>query len=151
MDRTRWGITLMGVNGFKKGNIAEYKEEWDGNVLVRLTGVRDDEYVSEGFTLDKETKVHVLALGEGVDGRMYDYGWIEDANTGRVVWEMTYRKTSHAGGAKKNRMFNDTILLKKGTYKVYYETDGSHSFHDWNAARPYEPENWGIAVRVIKK
>lgn len=149
MDRNRWGITVLGTKGFKRSDVAEYTEEEDGNFLVRLTGVRDDEYLHETFTLDKETKVHIYALGEGVDGRMYDYGWIEDAATGRVVWEMTYRKTRHAGGASKNRMFSDNIVLEKGTYKVYYETDDSHSFRDWNADRPYEPENWGIAVRLV--
>ena len=70
---------------------------------------------------------------------MDDYAWIEEAGTGRVVWEMTYRMTEHAGGAKKNRMFNDTIRLDKGEYVVYYETDGSHSYEDWNASPPTGP------------
>ena len=29
---------------------------------------------------------------------------------------------------------------------VQYETDGSHSFGDWNAAPPDDPEMWGITV-----
>jgi hypothetical protein len=29
---------------------------------------------------------------------------------------------------------------------VKYETDGSHSFGDWNAAPPDDPEMWGITV-----
>jgi hypothetical protein len=149
MDRGRWGITITGGKGFSKKDVAEYTEKESGNFLVRLTEMRDDEYRHESFTLGKETAVLVYALGEGKDGRMYDYGWIEDAKTGRVVWEMTYRKTRHAGGAKKNRMFSDTIMLPAGTYKVYYETDDSHSFRDWNSDRPYEPENWGISVRVV--
>ncbi len=80
---------------------------------------------------------------------MYDYGWIEDANTRRVVWEMTYRRTEHAGGDKKNRLFDDTLLLRKGDYIVYYETDDSHSFGDWNTAQPYDPMNWGITVYLV--
>jgi hypothetical protein len=150
MDRKRWGVTVMGTEGFDHDSVAEYSEENDGSYIVRLTEMGDDEYRHETFELDRDTKVHVHALGESVDGRMYDYGWIEDAETGRVVWEMTYRKTRHAGGAKKNRLFSDTILLEKGKYKVYYETDGSHSFRHWNASKPYEPENWGIALRRVK-
>ncbi|MFQ5770315.1 MAG: hypothetical protein ACE5HX_07250, partial [bacterium] len=89
-------------------------------------------------------------IGEGTDGRMFDYGWIEDAEQRKVVWEMTYRKTNHAGGAKKNRLFDDTIFLKKGEYIVYYETDDSHSYNDWNSAPPYDPVNWGITVYLVE-
>ncbi len=74
-------------------------------------------------------------MGEGVDGDMADYGWIDNDETGRTVWEMTYRKTDHAGGAEKNRVCDDTILLKAGTYVVYFETDGSHSYGNWNTCR----------------
>jgi hypothetical protein len=81
---------------------------------------------------------------------MYDYGWIENAKTKKVVWEMTYRKTDPAGGARKNRMFDDTIMLDKGEYIVYFVTDGSHSFKDWNAARPRDPSHWGITIREVK-
>lgn len=148
MDRERWGLTLVGADGYDPNAVTDYEEK-GGDALARITEVRDDEFRTETFTLDKETPVQIYALGEGKDDRMYDYGWIEDAATGRVVWEMTYRKTRHAGGARKNRMFNDTIVLEPGKYKVFYETDGSHSFGDWNADRPYEPENWGIVVRRV--
>jgi hypothetical protein len=78
---------------------------------------------------------------------MYDYAWIED-DRGRVVWEMTYRKTDHAGGARKNRIFNDTISLDAGEYAVYYESDGSHSFKGWNAKPPSDRWNWGVTIRM---
>jgi len=81
---------------------------------------------------------------------MYDYAWIENANTGKVIWEMTYRKTSRAGGAQKNRIFNDQILLPKGEYYVIYETDDSHSFDDWNASPPEDPGNWGITITLAQ-
>jgi hypothetical protein len=77
---------------------------------------------------------------------MYDYGWIEEAASGRIVWEMTYRMTDAAGGAKKNRLFQGTLVLDPGKYAVHYRTDGSHSFNDWNAAPPADPEGWGIQV-----
>lgn len=151
MDRERWGITIMGTKGFKKSDVTEYDEGERGDYLVRMTEMGDDVYRFEPFELNKQTRVHIVALGEGQNGRMYDYGWIEDAETGRVVWEMTYRKTRHAGGAQKNRIFSDTIVLDPGKYKVYYESDDSHSYQHWNASRPYEPEQWGISLRVMNK
>jgi hypothetical protein len=77
---------------------------------------------------------------------MADYGWIEEAKTGRRVWEMTYRSTEHAGGASKNRRFDGTIRLSAGEYVLRYETDGSHAFGDWNADPPDDPEMWGVTV-----
>ena len=117
-------------------------------VLAKITRVRDHERRRERFTLDKDTEVRIYALGEGRSGEMFDYGWIENDETGHTVWEMTYRKTDHAGGDDKNRVCEDTILLKAGTYNVYYETDSSHSFRGWNAAPPRHPDKWGITVTV---
>ncbi|MEJ2049722.1 MAG: hypothetical protein P8Y60_07755, partial [Calditrichota bacterium] len=109
-----------------------------------------DQYKSFEFILDKDSEVRIYALGEGLHGDMYDYGWIEGVSSGKIVWEMRYRNTERAGGARKNRMVDETVLLKKGKYRVYYETDGSHSFMDWNDAPPRDPINWGITVHLVK-
>ncbi len=151
-DPEHWGLTLLAANkDFSGGEISDYQVKEDKNVLARIVRVRDHEYARERFTLNRDSEVHIYALGEGMRGWMYDYGWIEDDKTGRVVWEMTYRKTDHAGGARKNRLFNDTVFLKKGDYRLYYESDDSHSFHDWNDAPPYDPLNWGITVYLVKE
>ncbi|MCP4706010.1 MAG: hypothetical protein GY865_15535, partial [candidate division Zixibacteria bacterium] len=121
----------------------------DGNILVNLTGIGDHEEVRQSFILKKDQKIKILALGEGSGGDMDDYGWIEEADSGDIIWEMTYRKTRHAGGAKKNRRATASITLEAGKYYVYYETDGSHSFPDFNASRPDNPQKWGI--RVLKQ
>jgi hypothetical protein len=111
-----------------------------------LTEVRDDDQVQKTFSLDRESDVRIYALGEGTGGEMVDYGWIEDAASGRRVWEMTYRVTEHAGGATKNRRFDGVIRVPAGRYVVRYKTDGSHAFGNWNAAPPDDPEAWGITV-----
>jgi hypothetical protein len=114
--------------------------------IVKLCMLPDNTRKVSTFSLDKPTRVRVYAAGEGVDGKMYDYGWIENKNTGQIIWEMTYRKTVHAGGASKNRMVNDIILLDKGTYEAHYVTDDSHSYNNWNAGAPADPQSWGIAI-----
>jgi hypothetical protein len=77
---------------------------------------------------------------------MYDYGWIEEAKTGKTVWEMTYHMTEHAGGAEKNRQYNGTMMLMAGEYVLRYKSDDSHSFEGWNEDPPSDPFNWGITV-----
>jgi hypothetical protein len=43
------------------------------------------------------------------------------------------------------------VSLVAGSYSLHYETDGSHSFDDWNAAPPRDPEAWGATVRVATR
>ncbi len=145
-DGRRWGITVLSALGpLDRGAIGPLAENPNPAVLAELTEVRDDDQVRKRFTLDRPTAVRVRALGEGSRGGMHDYGWIEDA-TGRRVWEMTYRQTEHGGGAPKNRRVDATITLPAGEYTVYFETDRSHAFGDWNAGPPDQREDWGIRV-----
>jgi len=150
-DPDHWGLTILAAgNNFSRGDISDYQEQEDKNVLARIVRVRDGQYSREKFTLRNDSEVHIYAIGEGMRGEMYDYGWIEDANSGRVVWEMSYRRTDYAGGARKNRLLDDTISLKKGEYEVFYESDDSHSFNSWNDTPPWNPMNWGITIYLVK-
>jgi hypothetical protein len=147
-EQDAYGITLWPTRKEDAAKVSTFEPETfkSDRVVVEIVRVRDDESLSETFTLDRDTNLRIFALGEGVDGDMVDYGWIKNTETGKVVWEMTYRNTEDAGGARKNRMYNDTIILPKGTYKVYYESDGSHSYRDWNASPPRDPERYGISL-----
>jgi hypothetical protein len=148
-DPEHWGLTIVAAEAnFSRSDVAAYEPSADPSILASIVGVRDNADKRVSFSLKKDTEVRIYALGEGRDGDMFDYGWIENAETGRVVWEMGYRMTEHAGGASKNRMFNGTILLRAGNYVVRYESDGSHSFNDWNDSPPHDPMNWGITVSV---
>ena len=131
---------------YNEGDVVEFIMEEDKNILIRMTRIGDYEKKRQSFELTEDGKVYIYAVGEGTHGDMYDYAWIENSETGRVVWEMTYRKTERAGGARKNRLFDDTVYLKEGEYDVYYRTDDSHSFEEWNDSPPYDPESWGITI-----
>ena len=147
-EQDYWGITLWttrkeDINKVSVFSPAEYK---NANAVAEILQVRDDEDRFKTFTLNQDTRLRVIALGEGSDGEMDDFGWIENVSTGRTVWDMTYRSTTHGGGASKNRFFNDVIILPKGEYKVHYQTDGSHSYRDWNASPPSDQEKYGISI-----
>jgi hypothetical protein len=148
-DKKKWGITVSVAKAKLNQNlVVEYDEAHDESILVKMTRVGDTDRRRTKITIDKDQYVNIYALGEGDDGRMYDYAWIENANTGKVVWEMTYRKTSRAGGARKNRLFDDQIYLQSGEYYVIYETDDSHSFDDWNESPPDDAVNYGITITL---
>jgi len=146
-DPEHWGITVLGAEDkFASSDVAPYDEDNSKSVLARIIRVGDDERKHKNFTLAKDGEVRIYALGEGRDDEMDDYGWIENAVTGKTVWEMTYRMTEPAGGAEKNRRFDGTLLLKAGEYIVHYRSDDSHSFDGWNDDPPADPYNWGITV-----
>lgn len=151
-DPAKWGITIW-VPGDKNGSKTElftaggYKNK---NVVAEITRVRDNEHLEKTFDLNSDTDLRVYAIGESSGSHMVDYGWIEDYRSGRVVWDMSYRRTQNAGGANKNRQINEVINLPKGKYKLYYETDGSHSYRDWNDNPPSDQEDYGITLSYSK-
>lgn len=146
-DPERYGITVLGHGErFDKGIVGTFEEERDRNVIAQIVRVGNNADRSEPFRLDRTTRVRVYSLGEGAKRGMYDYGWIEDALTGRVLWETTYAMTFHAGGDRKNRIVNTTIVLDRGEYRLRYRSDDSHSFNRWNAEPPEDQHFWGITL-----
>lgn len=119
-------------------------------LLARITRVGDHARKRDRFELKEDALVHIYALGEGRSGQMFDYAYIVDLKSGRDVWEMRYRRTDHAGGASKNRVFDDDVKLKAGEYEVVYESDGSHSFKRWNSRAPRDLINWGVTVSLAE-
>ncbi len=150
-DPRHWGLTLWPVDAAaeKQSILRPKKVEQEEDVIIKMTRIGDDRLEQQGFTLTRPTKVRITCLGElGHDKYFVDYGWILNAKTRETVWEMTRANTKHAGGAVKNRMFNGVVTLDAGSYEVYYLTDDSHAYRDWNAGSPRDPESWGITIRA---
>jgi hypothetical protein len=115
-------------------------------VVIALTRVSSDADLSRRFRVTASTRFHLVALGEGTEEPLSDHGWIENARSGKVIWEMRYHDTEYAGGARKNRIERAEITLPPGEYVLRYESDDSHAFGDWNAAMPSQPQLWGISL-----
>lgn len=142
-----WGITLSTADGIVAGDVvSDYSGISDPAIIAQLIHIRDDANRRQAFSLESESEVRIYALGEGESGDMYDFAWIEDAKSGQDIWEMTYNVTEHAGGARKNRVFDGTIVLPAGEYVLRYEADGSHSFESWNMTPPRDPFSYGVTL-----
>ena len=149
-----WGLSIFPGANFDKSKFTILNEdqlEISADILVKMTGLGDNVRKRAKFSLSKQTKIRIYAVGEGDSDEMFDFGWIVNDKSGKIVWEMTWRNTEPAGGASKNRLYDDTIILEVGTYEVNYVTDGSHSFNDWNSAKPRDPASWGITVSIDKE
>jgi len=148
-----WGLSIFPGRDFDKTKfhlLNEDQLEKSADILVKMTKLGDNVRKRAKFTLDKPTKIRIYAVGEGDQDEMFDYGWIVNDKTGKVVWEMIWRNTEPAGGASKNRLYDDALILESGLYEVNFVTDGSHSFNDWNSAKPRDPASWGITVSIDK-
>ncbi len=141
----QWGITITPEDNSANVKIYPYSEKDDPAILASIKQVNKNEHRRKSFDLDQGANIRIYALGEGEKDEMYDYGWIENQD-GDWVWEMEYDDTFHAGGARKNRLFNDIIYLPAGKYTVHYESDDSHNYNDWNADPPDDAMSWGITL-----
>lgn len=146
-DPEFWGLTLRVRDRAARAAVKpfEYQPVPEGQTIVSMIGVGDDETRSEGFVLKRPMEVRIYAIGEGTNS-MVDYAWIFDAEHHKRVWTMGLDNTVHAGGGEKNRLFDGTVQLVPGSYIVYYRSDGSHSASDWNTAPPAEAKYYGVSV-----
>ena len=147
-DPEFWGLTLRVADPAARASVKpfEYQPVPQGQTIVSLTEIGNDAMRSAGFALRRPMNVHIYALGEGTRDKMSDYAWIVDEEQHKRVWSMRYEDTEHAGGAEKNRLFDGTVHLDPGNYLVYYHSDGSHSYNDWNGSPPAEERYWGVSV-----
>jgi hypothetical protein len=147
-DPLAWGIAVRPETPADAAQVLPFTPEGTAGprVLAALVKVRSGTQQLVGFTLRRPCLVRVVAIGEGMDDRMYDRGWIVDARSHAAVWEMDYDNTEHAGGAAKNRVGQRVLELPAGSYVVHFATDDSHAWGDWNAAPPLARARWGITV-----
>ncbi len=146
-DPAAWGISLRGMGeDFSPESVRRLGPGEGPVTLIQLAPLGDSASRRVAFSVKEPTAVQIIALGEGSAGKMHDFGWLERSDTGQKVWEMLYEDTRHAGGAKKNRRAERLMILEPGEYSLCYQTDGSHSFGDWNADAPHESHLWGVTL-----
>jgi hypothetical protein len=114
-------------------------------ILGEIAEVGNNEHRIANFNVEGGESVHVHCIGEAWEGKVFDYGWIEQSTTGDTVWRMEASASEHAGGSVKNRQMDVMIHLPEGAYRLHFESDDSHSYDHWNAAPP-DHLFWGIVV-----
>jgi hypothetical protein len=145
-DPEHYGISLYAENSADMSKVKKETAEATSDIIAQMVKVGNDADLSRSFELNKSTHVRVYAIGEGQGDEMYDYGWIEKLPSHEIVWQMTYDMTFHAGGGRKNRLVNTTIMLEQGRYLLRFKSDDSHSYNDWNTDPPDDPTMWGITL-----
>jgi hypothetical protein len=150
-DPSFWGMALSVGNPDDALAVNAFDPRESLPRIASLTGIGSEQLVSYTFTLDEPMRVLVHALGEGYSrrGKMFDYAWIVGAGD-REIWRMVAEESKHAGGSKKNLRAETVLDLDAGVpYTVYYKTDGSHAFDDWNEDPPLHPDQWGVTLFAL--
>ena len=90
-------------------------------VVVELLGFRRYDFAHESVqvTRNVEVKIEVWGASDRWENDMLAYGWILDAETREVVWEMTFRN-SHRERHRYLRKSEESIRLREGEYEVFY-------------------------------
>jgi hypothetical protein len=123
---------------------SRYEDYADWPVVAAIEGVGNNAHDTVEFTLDQCTRLRLYAIGEADKQDMVDYGSVESAATGQVLWQMYYFETESAG-YHRNRRADRALTLPRGTYRLHFQTDGIHSFGDWGD-RPPGHRFWGIVL-----
>jgi hypothetical protein len=108
--------------------------------IVALHGFEAVEVQGQGFTLSRALKVHVYARGAGLqrllhrsgDEPLFAYGWLLNATTREVVWQMDGSNTKRDW---EYRIADQYLDLPAGSYEAYFSNHGfgqSLLFAMWN-------------------
>jgi hypothetical protein len=116
-------------------------------VLFQIVGTGNDANETRGPTrIDHAVDVLIYGLSEAADEQLVDYGWLQNADTGTRVWEMTSHNTIHAGGAAVNRKRASRLTLSPGSYSLHYVSNATHAFSAWTGAAPEHANLYGVTV-----
>ena len=157
----RWGVSVFTLDSTAAARISTLDSTASidppappqtparGNVLLDATELSNDQRIRREFRLREEASLQITALGEITLVNRFDYGWIERADDGATVWEMTYDNTIHAGGDSRNRMFRGVVTLPAGDYVAHFVTDHSYAYGDFRSEdeQPGDPSAWGITIQ----
>lgn len=119
----------------------------DAVVSINRTG--DSQDIKRAFRLTKATKIRVYTLGEAIRRNLDDYAWIQDVQNFKMIFVMDRKNKKNAGGALKNILYDREITFPAGQYVVFYSTDNSHSYPEFNSLPPYDPLFWGITLWTV--
>ena len=97
--------------------------------IVALHGLESAEVRQQGFTLPRAMKVHVYAKGGGLrrlihasgESPMFAYGWILNATTREVIWQMDGSNTKRDWDYWVADQYVD---LPAGSYEAYFANHG---------------------------
>ncbi|RJP75548.1 MAG: hypothetical protein C4524_11700 [Candidatus Zixiibacteriota bacterium] len=137
-----------GSAGILTGAMARLGQSLNGGgKIVDFHQVGGNQLRVQAFRLPRQAKIRLKAQGELFQALNLDYAWIENLNHHRWVWGMNWNNTKPAGGADKNRKYEESLTLPPGDYAVYFRSNHYHHFGNWNSSPPKKPAEWGIQVR----
>ena len=98
-DPDAWGLTVSVTDRAARAGVKTFPYEHvpQNATIVALTGIGNDAVKKQGFTLTRPMDVRIYALGEGRNGRMFDYGWITSGDSRKRVWTMEYERDRPRG------------------------------------------------------
>ncbi|MCA9727801.1 MAG: hypothetical protein KC729_08975, partial [Candidatus Eisenbacteria bacterium] len=151
-DPDEWGIWVYATDpGLVPAPVPAQPPTAYPDAVVREIGLGDGEYRQVQLDLDRDVEFRLRATGENLRGNetFADDAWIVDRRSWDRIWKLDRQRTAAAGGAEKNRVFDERVQLSKGGYLISVVTNGSHATGSWDAMPPWDPDSWGLVMELI--
>ena len=155
-----WGMTVARATAADSVSVLD-PEALDFPVVASYECVGPDQDLQTAFTLTEPADLLVVAVGEIESGSRYDHASLDRLEGGRgqdtdwdradwdEVWEMR-DDLEPAGGADKNQRAVRALALEPGTYRLRYESDGSHDCQSgYNGAGGPDAPLWGAVLYAL--
>jgi len=127
-----------------------HTDRFHQDLIGSILQVRDNQDLTEEFTIDEETEVLITSVGEGsLTWDMVDYGWLENTQGDTLFKANKVINSFHLNGDIKNRITAAIKKLPAGKYRLRYISDDSHSYGRYNTEAPPDSQFWGIQVVKI--
>lgn len=144
----QFGVTLSGAGragGY--GDLTAARRR-DLAMVALVHPVRHGATARTAFALSRPATLDVTALGELRADHASDAGWLIDADSRKVIWRMSWAKSTAAGGAARNREEHAVLALPAGRYVAWFSNDDGYDPEEWTAMPPPDPDSWGLILRI---
>ena len=150
-DPAAWGLTLYAADRRTADRVHPFDVWEERTPIIELAPAGNDARLEQAFEVNETVDVLLYAMGEVHGDQEYDYGWLENLDTGELVWKMSAGKVQHAGGSSDNSIGEGVVRLEPGKYVLHYQSDDSHAWDSWLRRAPEHPERWGITMFPVLK
>lgn len=152
-DRNRWEFVLRSVDSQAPLAPLVGAGAHEAEALWWAAPLENNRRLERFVRVHDTTSLSVYAIGQierRPETRHEDYSWIEEALTGRRVWQLSDNGSAPAGGSLANRRFLGPVALDPGFYRAVAVTGRSHAYGAWVGNPPFDPGGWGLTLRAAE-
>jgi len=148
-EADRWRFVVTGATDADRAALVRATTDdgpSDPRALTTLLPEQTEYMVTTWLRVEAPSRIRLAGVTEVRGGVVEDSLSVYRLDTGRYVWSARPSDGEWAGGAVRNRMYDTTLVLTPGLYRVRAYADEVHGPTEWAANPPPVPSRWGLRV-----